>query len=135
MKSKSFSLNIFTQTNNISILWNMRMSQVDGLLLWFFYFFFIFFYAFGALSICYFERGRILMTCQRCKMNISFLSIAWASIVFLCFLIVSQSSGKSSVLESIVGKDFLPRGSGNIYGIHTFGIFVYSDFSCWLFEK
>ena len=23
-----------------------------------------------------------------------------------------QSSGKSSVLESIVGKDFLPRGSG-----------------------
>lgn len=24
----------------------------------------------------------------------------------------SQSSGKSSVLESIVGKDFLPRGSG-----------------------
>lgn len=24
----------------------------------------------------------------------------------------SQSCGKSSVLESIVGKDFLPRGSG-----------------------
>ena len=24
----------------------------------------------------------------------------------------SQSSGKSSVLENIVGKDFLPRGSG-----------------------
>ena len=24
----------------------------------------------------------------------------------------SQSSGKSSVLESFVGKDFLPRGSG-----------------------
>ncbi|PNY13493.1 dynamin-related protein 5a-like [Trifolium pratense] len=24
-----------------------------------------------------------------------------------------QSSGKSSVLESVVGKDFLPRGSGN----------------------
>jgi GTP-binding protein EngB required for normal cell division len=24
----------------------------------------------------------------------------------------SQSTGKSSVLESIVGKDFLPRGSG-----------------------
>jgi hypothetical protein len=23
-----------------------------------------------------------------------------------------QSSGKSSVLESIVGRDFLPRGSG-----------------------
>ncbi|KAJ0439175.1 putative Dynamin superfamily, P-loop containing nucleoside triphosphate hydrolase [Helianthus annuus] len=25
-----------------------------------------------------------------------------------------QSSGKSSVLESIVGRDFLPRGSGNV---------------------
>jgi hypothetical protein len=24
-----------------------------------------------------------------------------------------QSSGKSSVLESIVGRDFLPRGSGD----------------------
>jgi replication fork clamp-binding protein CrfC len=24
----------------------------------------------------------------------------------------SQSTGKSSILESIVGKDFLPRGSG-----------------------
>jgi len=24
----------------------------------------------------------------------------------------SQSTGKSSVLESIVGRDFLPRGSG-----------------------
>lgn len=29
-----------------------------------------------------------------------------------CFCSVVQSSGKSSVLESIVGKDFLPRGSG-----------------------
>ncbi len=27
-------------------------------------------------------------------------------------VIGSQSSGKSSVLESLVGKDFLPRGSG-----------------------
>lgn len=26
-----------------------------------------------------------------------------------------QSSGKSSVLESIVGRDFLPRGSGRVY--------------------
>ena len=25
-----------------------------------------------------------------------------------------QSSGKSSVLESVVGKDFLPRGSGTV---------------------
>lgn len=28
------------------------------------------------------------------------------------FLFFSQSSGKSSVLENIVGRDFLPRGSG-----------------------
>lgn len=27
-------------------------------------------------------------------------------------VIGSQSSGKSSVLENIVGRDFLPRGSG-----------------------
>lgn len=27
-------------------------------------------------------------------------------------VIGSQSSGKSSVLENIVGKDFLPRGTG-----------------------
>ena len=26
-----------------------------------------------------------------------------------------QSSGKSSVLESIVGRDFLPRGSGLVF--------------------
>ncbi|KAF9620191.1 hypothetical protein IFM89_010926 [Coptis chinensis] len=26
-----------------------------------------------------------------------------------------QSSGKSSVLESVVGRDFLPRGSGNVF--------------------
>lgn len=28
---------------------------------------------------------------------------------------IEQSSGKSSVLESIVGRDFLPRGSGLIF--------------------
>lgn len=33
-----------------------------------------------------------------------------------------QSSGKSSVLESIVGRDFLPRGSGEAY-------FVFFSFS------
>lgn len=31
---------------------------------------------------------------------------------FSCSLKTSQSSGKSSVLENIVGRDFLPRGSG-----------------------
>jgi len=30
-----------------------------------------------------------------------------------------QSSGKSSVLESVVGRDFLPRGSG-IHFLHFF---------------
>lgn len=34
---------------------------------------------------------------------------------FILPFIVSQSSGKSSVLESIVGKDFLPRGSGKLW--------------------
>ena len=28
------------------------------------------------------------------------------------FFLGNQSSGKSSVLESVVGRDFLPRGSG-----------------------
>lgn len=37
-----------------------------------------------------------------------------------------QSSGKSSVLESIVGRDFLPRGSGK-FSIYVFLYFV--DFS------
>jgi hypothetical protein len=32
--------------------------------------------------------------------------------LMLCF--GKQSSGKSSVLESIVGRDFLPRGSGDL---------------------
>lgn len=37
------------------------------------------------------------------------------SVILRTFLtcLFFQSSGKSSVLESIVGKDFLPRGSGN----------------------
>lgn len=30
----------------------------------------------------------------------------------LIVVVGSQSAGKSSVLESIVGRDFLPRGSG-----------------------
>jgi len=30
---------------------------------------------------------------------------------------ILQSSGKSSVLESIVGRDFLPRGSGKQLGM------------------
>ncbi|URD77181.1 GED, partial [Musa troglodytarum] len=33
-----------------------------------------------------------------------------------------QSSGKSSVLESIVGRDFLPRGSGGLVVIEFMGV-------------
>jgi hypothetical protein len=32
---------------------------------------------------------------------------------FPLYIGMFQSSGKSSVLESIVGRDFLPRGSGD----------------------
>ncbi|KAF5761289.1 putative Dynamin superfamily, P-loop containing nucleoside triphosphate hydrolase [Helianthus annuus] len=35
-------------------------------------------------------------------------------IIFLYSVYFWKSSGKSSVLESIVGRDFLPRGSGNV---------------------
>lgn len=34
--------------------------------------------------------------------------------ISLMFSFWKQSSGKSSVLESIVGRDFLPRGSGDL---------------------
>lgn len=47
--------------------------------------------------------------CPRNEFNVMLINI-----VSLCFGLVVQSSGKSSVLESIVGKDFLPRGSGKI---------------------
>ena len=36
------------------------------------------------------------------------------TIAYSLSFVVPQSSGKSSVLESVVGKDFLPRGSGNL---------------------
>jgi dynamin 1-like protein len=42
------------------------------------------------------------------KASVSLPSIDFPRIV----VIGSQSSGKSSVLESFVGKDFLPRGQG-----------------------
>ena len=40
----------------------------------------------------------------------------------ICFGGVNQSSGKSSVLESVVGRDFLPRGSGSYFS--PYAIFV-----------
>lgn len=41
------------------------------------------------------------------------LPTLWDSLPSIA-VVGGQSSGKSSVLESVVGKDFLPRGSGNI---------------------
>jgi hypothetical protein len=35
-----------------------------------------------------------------------------------------QSSGKSSVLESIVGRDFLPRGSGDKSILYTVALWT-----------
>jgi GTPase SAR1 family protein len=48
------------------------------------------------------------------KLQDAFAAVGVASPVDLPQIAVigSQSSGKSSVLENIVGKDFLPRGSG-----------------------
>jgi Dynamin family len=37
---------------------------------------------------------------------------AQVSLMYFFHFSSSQSSGKSSVLENIVGRDFLPRGSG-----------------------
>lgn len=48
------------------------------------------------------------------KLQEAFDSISKRNIIELPIIVSvgSQSSGKSSVIESIVGKDFLPRGSG-----------------------
>lgn len=54
----------------------------------------------------------------RSSVSFQFFNFSCSSLPFLCtglskFLLkLVQSSGKSSVLESIVGRDFLPRGSG-----------------------
>lgn len=44
---------------------------------------------------------------------------------FVLFFVVSQSSGKSSVLESVVGKDFLPRGSGKLWHSYAWIYFFF----------
>ena len=48
------------------------------------------------------------------KLQEAFDAIAGSNNIELPVLVTvgSQSSGKSSVLESIVGRDFLPRGNG-----------------------
>jgi hypothetical protein len=43
--------------------------------------------------------------------------------LFVCIDIL-QSSGKSSVLESIVGRDFLPRGSGDKSILYTVALWT-----------
>lgn len=49
-------------------------------------------------------------------------NLMFTSFQYLDFL-VFQSSGKSSVLESVVGRDFLPRGSGKFLITHFFKLF------------
>jgi dynamin 1-like protein len=48
------------------------------------------------------------------KIQDSFTLVGVSSPIDLPQIVVigSQSSGKSSVLENVVGKDFLPRGTG-----------------------
>lgn len=54
-----------------------------------------------------------------CDLFFVLLSIDCVCYVYCDWLIAiletNQSSGKSSVLESVVGRDFLPRGSGNLH--------------------
>ena len=49
-----------------------------------------------------------------CKLQEAFEAISARNCIELPIIVSvgSQSSGKSSVIESIVGCDFLPRGSG-----------------------
>ncbi|KAJ1377453.1 P-loop containing nucleoside triphosphate hydrolase [Sesbania bispinosa] len=53
----------------------------------------------------------------------SALPTIWDSLPAIA-VVGGQSSGKSSVLESVVGKDFLPRGSGHhrFFSSHGFQI-------------
>lgn len=55
-----------------------------------------------------------------------FVRVFWlVLIVIRGFLYGLQSSGKSSVLEGIVGRDFLPRGSGKLFLEPTFRYFFF----------
>jgi hypothetical protein len=40
------------------------------------------------------------------------LELLYQLLIYKCFAFRVQSCGKSSVLESLVGKSFLPRGTG-----------------------
>lgn len=56
--------------------------------------------------------GRILALTYRKLYDFWRSTLALDGYSFLQVVVGSQSSGKSSVLENIVGRDFLPRGSG-----------------------
>lgn len=59
-------------------------------------------------GIVYFLISPYLTTLIFVPSNLMLMRI---SDLFVFFKLI-QSSGKSSVLESVVGRDFLPRGSG-----------------------
>lgn len=76
-------------------------------------------------GLCFaYSLGVSSFRCRRRRPGLSLVSLRTRSVVFFflllfgylklvwCVWLWMQSSGKSSVLESIVGRDFLPRGSG-----------------------
>jgi hypothetical protein len=65
-------------------------------------------------SIFYFEMESLIPVVN--KLQDVFGAIGHQSIDLPQIVVVgSQSAGKSSVLENIVGRDFLPRGSGRSF--------------------
>lgn len=54
---------------------------------------------------------------------------------FECCWYDRQSSGKSSVLESVVGKDFLPRGSGMVVTLRHIAVEFSATFYFLMFGK
>lgn len=66
-----------------------------------------------ALGSSSFRRCRRRPGSHFSSFNLLFHILLYLSQLICFFCGKSQSSGKSSVLESVVGRDFLPRGSGN----------------------
>ncbi len=57
------------------------------------------------------SRHELTLTCAAMQDAFTILGYEPLSLPQIC-VVGGQSSGKSSVLENIVGRDFLPRGSG-----------------------